>query len=87
MLLNRSLTRLDSRSSIGPWTASVLQLIFRKPSVRATDLAQDLGQDRDDLKVKVRKLKALGLTESRSVGYKLSARGVAVLRRLQSEEN
>ena len=50
--IQRCLKRLDSRSSIGPWTASVLQLIFRKPSVRAADLAQELGQDRDDLKVK-----------------------------------
>lgn len=38
--------------------------------------------DRAQLKANVRKLKGLGLTESLTVGYRLSPRGDTVLRRL-----
>lgn len=76
------LGRLDSRSPHGPWTRRVLELIARRPAVRAGDLAQELGRDRAEFKADVRKLKALGLTESLAVGYRLSPRGRAVLEAL-----
>ncbi len=77
------LERLDARSRRGAWTRSVLELIAKRPGVRAGDLACDLGRERDEFKVDVRKLKSLGLTESLEVGYRLSKRGTAVLRRLK----
>ena len=80
----RRLTRLDSRGGSGPWTCRVLTLLHERSGVRAGDLAQDAGMDKADFKTNVRKLKGLGLTESLSVGYRLSPRGEAVLGRLQS---
>ncbi len=52
-----------------------LELIDAHPAVRAGDLADQLGRERLSFKIDVRKLKALGLTESLPVGYKLSPRG------------
>ena len=75
------LARLDAR---GPWTAAVLELIAAHPGVRAPDLAARLGRETLAFKIDVRKLKALGLTESLEVGYRLSPRGQALrTRRLQ----
>ena len=75
------LARLDAR---GPWTAAVLELIAAHPGVRAPDLAARLGRETLAFKIDVRKLKALGLTESLEVGYRLSPRGHALrTRRLQ----
>jgi len=59
----------------------VLALIAKRPAVRAGDLADQLGRERLAFKADVRKLKALGLTESLDVGYRLSARGQAWLAR------
>jgi hypothetical protein len=78
------LARLDRSSRHGPWTAAVLELIRDNPGVLAADLAGRRGRERLDFKADVRKLKALGLTESLRVGYRLSPRGRAVLRRLPS---
>ena len=78
--IDRRLARLDRASKIGPWTMSVLQLIAERPAVRAPDLAASLGRERDPFKLDVRKLKALGLTISLPVGYRLSPRGEAYLR-------
>lgn len=79
------LRRLDQRSKAGQWTRSTLEIIARRPAVRAGDLADELGRDRDAFKVDVRKLKKLGLTESLEVGYRLSARGESVLDRARDE--
>jgi len=76
-LLTR-LARLDARSPSGPWTAEVLELIAAHPAVRAGDLASQVGTEKEAFKTNVRKLKALGLTESLEIGYRLSARGNAV---------
>jgi len=73
------LARLDRASPGGPWTAATLALIADRPAVRAPDLAAALGRDTLSFKVDVRKLKALGLTESLLVGYRLSPRGRAYL--------
>jgi hypothetical protein len=48
--------------------------------VVAATLAAALGRERDRFKIDVRKLKALGLTESLEVGYRISPLGRAVLR-------
>jgi len=81
--LERRLERLDRAAKDGPWTARVLALIDERPGVRAGDLAASLGRERLPFKVDVRKLKALGLTESLEVGYRLSPRGRALLGRLK----
>jgi hypothetical protein len=73
--LARRLARLDRASTHGPWTDAVLRLIAARPGVRAGDLAESLGRERLAFKADVRKLKALGLTESLEVGYRLSPRG------------
>lgn len=73
------LARLDAAAKDGPWTATVLALIREQPGVRAGDLAAGLGRETRPFKLDVRKLKALGLTESLEVGYRLSPRGRAYL--------
>ena len=76
------LGRLDGASRHGPWTEQVLRLIAARPETRAADLAATLGRERLSFKRDVRELKELGLTESLDVGYRLSARGRAVLEAL-----
>ena len=83
-VLAARLARLDARSVAGPWTRGTLEIIEAHPAVRAGDLAATLGRPRDEFKVDVRKLKALGLTESLDVGYRLSPRGEALLRYVRS---
>ena len=73
------LDRLDRASPTGPWTRATLLLIDELPATRAPDLAQRLGRDTPAFKLNVRKLKERGLTESLDIGYRLSARGAAVL--------
>ena len=73
------LDRMDRSSRHGPWTAEVLALIAGSEGVRAADLAATLGRDTQPFKTDVRKLKALGLTESLEVGYRVSPRGRGVL--------
>lgn len=81
------LARLDRSSRHGPWTRAVLELIRDNPETVAADLARQRGRERLDFKADVRKLKALGLTESLRVGYRLSPRGRAVLDTLATREN
>src|SRR4051794_17388168 len=76
------LARLDRASQHGPWTTDVLELIGDTPGTLAADLAARRGQEKLRFKSDVRKLKALGLTESLRVGYRLSPRGLAVLQRI-----
>jgi hypothetical protein len=73
------LDRLDRASPTGPWTREALLLIDELPATRAPDLAQRMGRDTPAFKQNVRKLKERGLTESLDIGYRLSARGAAVL--------
>jgi len=79
--IDRRLDRLDRASSHGPWTAVTLESIAGSPGVRAADLAARLGREVAPFKLDVRKLKALGLTHSLEVGYRLSPRGEAYRRR------
>ena len=76
------LARLQRMDSAAPWTRRTLSLIARHPGRRAAELAAELKQETTPFKLNVRKLKALGLTESLEVGYRLSPRGRAVLARL-----
>ena len=73
------LARLDRASMHGPWTEATLRAIAAAPGTRAADLAEGFGRERLAFKADVRKLKALGLTESLEVGYRLSPRGRAYL--------
>jgi hypothetical protein len=73
------LARLDRASTHGPWTEATLRAIADAPGTRAADLAERFGRERLPFKADVRKLKALGLTESLEVGYRLSPRGHAYL--------
>jgi hypothetical protein len=73
--LVRTVTRL-------PWAGPILRVIAGNPGVVSTDLAPQVGLDRAPFKQKVRRLKALGLTESLDIGYRLSPRGAALLSRL-----
>lgn len=77
--LRRRLARLDRSSRKGAWTEAVLRSIADNPGVRAPDLASALGLETLPFKRDVRKLKALGLTESLKVGYRLSPRGTTLL--------
>jgi hypothetical protein len=84
--IRERLARLDRASRIGPWTAAVLRTIdAQPPGTRAAELAAQVGQDTPALKLNVRKLKGLGLTESLGTGYRLSPRGRAVLASLVPE--
>ncbi len=79
--LTRRLDRLDAHAADGAWTRRVLEVIRDRPAVRAGDLCYAVAMERLPFKVNVRKLKAMGLTESLEVGYRLSPRGEALLRR------
>lgn len=70
--LDRALGRL-------PWALPYLRAIEQQPGVVSTTLAEAAGVERLQFKARVRRLKALGLTESLEVGYRLSPRGVAYL--------
>jgi len=61
----RRLQRLDGASRHGPWTAAVLLAIRDRPNVPAAELAASFGREKLPFKLDVRKLKELGLTESR----------------------
>lgn len=73
------LARMDAASRRGPWTAAILAQIAGRPAVSSEFLAEAIGWERAEFKVHVRRLKALGLTISLEVGYRLSPRGRAYL--------
>ncbi len=75
--IQERLARFDRRSRIGPWTKKVLKLLSNNPEMRAAELASRSSYEKEWLKTNIRKLKNLGLTESLSVGYRLSPRGQA----------
>ncbi len=73
------LRKLDAGSQRGNWTRLYLQMIHDQPNTHAAILAEQIGLDIPHFKPWVRKLKALGLTESLRPGYRLSPRGEKVL--------
>jgi hypothetical protein len=83
--LRARLERMD-RAAEQPWTDSTLRQIQSQPCVVSTELAAEAGQERRTYKLRVRRLKALGLTESLERGYRLSPRGKAYLGHLDAAE-
>jgi len=79
------LQKMDRNSKRGAWTQSYLQVIHDMPNTYSGILANYLGLDIPSFKPWVRKLKALGLTESLSPGYRLSPRGEKVLEALRQK--
>lgn len=75
----KKLQNIDARSMYGPWTKKVMGHIDRYPQTKAGDMAEEMNMDKEWLKVNIRKLKALGLTESLHPGYRLSPRGEVLL--------
>ena len=73
--LEQRLARMDGRA---PWTKRYMDLIAAHPGRRAADLARMAGLETQEFKVRVRRLKALGLTISLETGYRLSPRGEAL---------
>ncbi len=78
------LDKMDRTSKRGAWTRSYLEVIDSMPATYSGLLANYLGISQADFKPWVRKLKALGLTESLEVGYRLSPRGAKILKALQA---
>ena len=86
-----AVTTLDTRETVLPMLSAgatgyigrrvALRLIEAHPTRRAGDLADMVGRERQPFKADVRKLKNLGLTQSLEIGYRLSPRGEASLRR------
>jgi hypothetical protein len=76
------LRKLDAGSQRGNWTQAYLQMIHDQPNTHAQILAESIGLTIPTFKPWVRKLKALGLTESLRPGYRLSPRGQKVLKAL-----
>jgi hypothetical protein len=72
---------LDAKLDRLPWARPYLQTIAEHPATLALDLAQMHGMEKRPFKQRVRRLKELGLTESLEVGYRLSPRGEAYLRK------
>lgn len=76
--LCKRLAKMDGKK---PWVRQTLALIAKRPKVAASKLAASIGRDTEPFKIDVRKLKKLGLTQSFEVGYGLSPRGKAFLRK------
>jgi hypothetical protein len=79
------LRKLDANSRRGKWTQMYLQMIYDQPNTHAAILAEQIGLDIPHFKPWVRKLKALGLTESLRPGYRLSERGKRILKALHQD--
>lgn len=79
--IDAKLEKLDTAAD-HPWTQKVMAIIGKHPRVAASQLAKKLGlPETEPFKVDVRKLKKLGLTQSFEVGYEISPRGVAYLKK------
>jgi hypothetical protein len=81
--ITAALAKLDAGRRTGPWTRPILEWIRDHPGVISTELAALLGREVAPMKADIRRLKALGLTESLRVGYRLSPRGRAYLDSLE----
>ena len=74
------------RRSAKPWTGVALALIEAHPGTRAADLAVAAGLETAKFKGNVRRLKALGLTQSLEVGYRLTDLGEEVAAALRNAD-
>jgi hypothetical protein len=84
--IHAALAKMDAGKASGPWTHVILQWIRDNPAVVSKVLATLLERELQPMKVDIRKLKALGLTISLEVGYRLSPRGEAYLDRHGSKQ-
>ena len=73
--LRRQLAGLDDRSRSAPWAFQTLRLIASRDGITAGEISDAIGMEKMALKLKIRKLKEFGLTESLPSGYRLSPRG------------
>lgn len=78
--IDKRLAALDARAE-APWALRALKRIGEAEGEVSTALAKRLKMDRAKLKIELRKMKELGLTESLEVGYRLSPRGKAYLKK------
>ena len=81
-LLLQKIASLDRRSTSGKWVKAYLKCLGKHPGLRAADLAKILKTNAPGLKIRVRRLKNLGLTISLGTGYRLSPRGKELLKSL-----
>ncbi len=79
LALKAELEKLDKGSKVGKWTKRTLLVIAENPHMKAADLAVLAKKEKEWLKVNVRKLKSLGLTESHEPGYSLTPLGLRYL--------
>lgn len=79
----KRMKRLDDNRGKA-WTKRALELVELHPHTLARELAKEAGFERMDFKLHVRKLKALGLTNSHTIGYSLTDLGQAVLDALRA---
>ncbi|MGH8931614.1 MAG: hypothetical protein ACRDZO_13565 [Egibacteraceae bacterium] len=77
--LSRRLAVLDAASTHGDWTVGTLRLVGALPGIRLAELAARAGYEREALRRDLRNLRELGLTEPLGTGYRLTARGGALL--------
>ncbi|MET3805142.1 hypothetical protein ABIB25_002142 [Nakamurella sp. UYEF19] len=77
--IDSALARMDAGKPSGPWTHFILTWIQDNPAVVSKVLATLLDRELQPMKTDIRKMKALGLTISLEVGYRLSPRGEAYL--------
>ena len=82
--LRRKLEGYDKRSASGAWTRRTLKIIETNPRIAASKLAPKLRMETLPFKANVVKLKKLGLTMSFEVGYEVSPRGQAFIKRDRS---
>lgn len=78
--LIRKVSSMDQGSKDGSWVMAYLRTISSNEGMRAGQLARILRVDAPRLKLRVRRLKNLGLTISLGTGYKISPRGRSLLK-------
>ena len=69
------LDKTDQRRGEPDWSRHAMQLVKDNPGRLAEELAHEMGMEKKPFKIRIRALKALGLTESLEIGYRLSPRG------------
>lgn len=78
-VIDQQLARLDVSAPRGPWTRQVLEVLRRRPGIRAAELAAEHNRPVSRCKSDVWRLRELGLVEQVESGFGLSARGRSYL--------
>jgi GNAT superfamily N-acetyltransferase len=84
--IRAELRDLDRQGHGPAWTDTLLRLVSARPGVAASRLTDIVKIDKLVVKRRMRRLKELGLTQSLTVGYRLSPRGQRFLRGLTAPE-